>query len=223
MRSYEETVKALNQMIPEIHKNAVNHGWWDEPRDIYEIYSLIHSEFSEALEEYRNNMPEIYCTKRGSDWCEECYGNVDHQAPGGMNCLKCYKLREESQKVPNKPEGTIVELADAVIRIMDYFGNRYKDFEVVDGEPEKASADSFAALIAFAHQLTAAAFINAYLSQGSAKPNDFFLNAEIGSLSAVVKLVWKYAEIVCIDLVEIIQVKHNFNKTRTYKHGGKRI
>ena len=44
---------SLVQVAREIHKNAVDHGWWDGERDIDEIYALIHSEWSEALEEAR--------------------------------------------------------------------------------------------------------------------------------------------------------------------------
>ena len=42
----------------EIHKNAVDHGWWIEPRGIPELVALIHSEASEVLEGYRNRIPE---------------------------------------------------------------------------------------------------------------------------------------------------------------------
>lgn len=78
----------LNELSKEIHKNAVEHGWWDEERGFPEIVALCHSELSEALEEYRNGrMPdEVY------------HGN------GG------------------KPEGIPIELADVIIRIFDYCG-----------------------------------------------------------------------------------------------------
>ena len=48
------------ELIKEIHENAVAHGWWEGERDIAEIYALIHSELSEALEEYRSGKEMIY-------------------------------------------------------------------------------------------------------------------------------------------------------------------
>ena len=43
----------FNELEKEIHQNAVEHGWWDEPRTFGEIVALCHSELSEALEELR--------------------------------------------------------------------------------------------------------------------------------------------------------------------------
>ena len=43
----------INDLIKEAHENAVAHGWWEEERPFPEIIALIHSEVSEALEEYR--------------------------------------------------------------------------------------------------------------------------------------------------------------------------
>ena len=107
------TMAALQK---DIHDNAINHGWYEEPRTFGELIALCHCELSEALEEHRNG-------------------------------LKPKEVYHEH----GKPCGIPTELADVVIRIMDmceYYG---------------------------------------------------------------------------IDLEDAILEKHEFNKTRSYKHGGKHI
>lgn len=55
----------LNQLAKEIHKNADEHGWWEEERALPEILCLCHSELSEALEEYRNGNDMVWVGEGG--------------------------------------------------------------------------------------------------------------------------------------------------------------
>lgn len=109
----------IKWLMEESFRIATEKGWNEgEPRPIPELIALIHSEVSEALEEYRNGhaVTKVY------------YTGVD-----------------------DKPEGFPIEIADVIIRIADLCG------------------------------------------------------------------------LYGIDLEDAIRIKTNYNKTRPYRHGGKKI
>lgn len=111
----------FKELQEDIHKNAIDHGWWEEERGFGELISLCHSELSEALEEYRNGHPpqETYYKCKCEDPFYEC------KADEGGTCAGC---------VYAKPEGIPTELADVVIRIMDMCGRYGIDLETVINE-----------------------------------------------------------------------------------------
>ena len=130
IKAYKSTHVSLNTLAKMIHNNAVEHGWWDEPRSFGDIVALCHSEISEALEEHRDGRPMAYVMR-------------------AQNGKPYHETDIENWKINEKPEGVAVEMIDCFIRILDW-------------------------------------------------------------------LAW--AE---VDIDELLMLKHEYNKTRPYKHGGK--
>lgn len=112
----------LNELAKEVHENAVNHGWWEHDIPFSEVIALIHSEVSEALEEDRDGKPDVYnyCKKAGEPcmtyWCTSY-------------SLKNGEPYCQEDMLDNKPEGKAVELADVIIRILDYCGRKEIDID----------------------------------------------------------------------------------------------
>ena len=119
------TPSGLNRLAGEIHENAVAHGWWDEERGLPEILMLCVSELAEALEEYRNGRPMLYYPcNAGGVCCEE-----DGSAQCGSRPHNPDDPEAPCSAKSQKPEGVAVELADCVIRILDYCGHAGIDIE----------------------------------------------------------------------------------------------
>lgn len=96
----------INDLIKKAHDTAVAHGWWDTDRNFGEQIALMHSELSEALEEYRN--------RHG-------FSTVYYSGGGFISNHPTEGCR--------KPEGIPVELADVLIRIFDTCGRYGIDLE----------------------------------------------------------------------------------------------
>lgn len=104
----------LNEYRDKIHENAVAHGWWDEERSFGDIVALCHSELSEALEEYRSG--------RTMEWKECSIGGI-------CNIDGCMEDSGTCKYRMDKPEGLAVEMADCLIRILDWCGKEGVDID----------------------------------------------------------------------------------------------
>ena len=111
----------INQLVKEAHQNSINKGWWEEERAFGELIALMHSELSEALEEYRNGeeAKEIYYKCKFAFECpnQSC----------GKSCLDPFITEYLCKDA--KPEGIPIELADVLIRIFDMCGKYGIDLE----------------------------------------------------------------------------------------------
>ena len=115
----------LNKVAEMIHENAVNHGLWEDERGLPEILMLCVAELAEALEEYRDGHAvsgiRYVCTRDNNVVpceCLDCCGKV---------CL--FRVGDEGKCKKARPEGVSVELADCMIRILDYCGHAGIDIE----------------------------------------------------------------------------------------------
>ena len=109
----------LNELANEIHKTAVEHGWWNPAPSFGEVVALCHSELSEALEEHRADRPMVY-----ADQIVEA-----SELDDGLEMQRTTDLRQFSPD--DKPEGIAVEMADCLIRILDWAAHEGVDMDAV--------------------------------------------------------------------------------------------
>lgn len=176
----------MTEFSTDIHRNAVDHGWWEGPRTCGEIIALCHSELSEALEEYRAG--------RGMFW----------HGDGG------------------KPEGFAVELADCIIRILDWFGKEELDADRLLTEartfmycdvPRRLFAASPGDYIARWHLLLSLAFSCWCRASGT--------YAAAIRMALCVNEIYEWSAEHGVDLDAVLRDKHAYNRNRPYRHGGK--
>lgn len=111
---------ALIEIQGDIWKTADEAGWHEKERELPEIVALCHSELSEALEAWRDGM----------EVTDVLYEYTDHDGSVTGTPGSKYRTHLSTQRDPvsgevvlGKPEGVASELADTIIRILDYSGH----------------------------------------------------------------------------------------------------
>lgn len=199
----------LQEMATEVHKNAVAHGWWEGNRSEAEVRALIHSEWSEALEEARAGRPmEWHTCKHGDRICEP-----------DLNCpLNVYKV-EECQLRIAKPEGIAVELIDGVIRILDWLGKQEYQFDEkynphVSGA--KKLCQEFAEHKYDLSKITAAEIVDLLHRETASESWSEGMGYE-----NCIGIVFAWLDACGVNPEAVMLRKHEYNVTRPYKHGKK--
>ena len=206
----------IAELARQVHENAVAHGWWEENREFPEINALIHSEWSEALEEARAGRPLVWYS------CGEGQGHKFACDPKDDTECRMYGMERECEYRGHKPEGIAVELIDGCIRILDYLSEVNAEINDSDNEESPIEGlysesnvakvpDELPVLVAFLHQYTALALLK---FDDMIFADTFKL---LGAMAAALSWVKKQG----LDPLAILLEKHEYNKTRPYKHGKK--
>lgn len=195
----------INELAQDIHMNAVAHGWWEEERDEAELLALIHSEWSEALEEARAGRPQVYRL------CVDC--KLGPCAVEPQQIKRCAYSDEG-----RKPEGVAVELIDGVIRILDWFGH---DGDRLTAKQDAGTTEEFEHLADMgpvAAELVPEDVPTLVTTLHSLTSHCWDMDDKFALVTAAaVALNWVRMQ--GIDPLEVLLTKHAYNKTRAYKHG----
>ncbi len=161
-------MKDFAKLCKQVHQTAVEKGWWKKPPSTETIICLIHTEISEAFEEYRRY---------------------------GLNPEKFlfYGIGN------SKPEGIAVELADVVIRLMNWCEHDGVELEWVLGYPE---IPEFALCMLGLHDIC--------VSLGNGRDHPQTLLHHVIGVCGVFN----------IPLEQAIREKMAYDETRPFKHGG---
>ena len=208
----------ITDLAKQVHENAVAHGWWEDKREAPEIIALIHSEWSEALEEARAGRPMAYVI------VDEVRGGFNQYTERvlynrGKGDKYDYEIKHGA-----KPEGIAVELIDGCIRILDYMGELEADVQDSDSntptdieslytdDRENWKDHPAAHIIAYLHMMTSEALCDA-------NNNPLYGDLNPMKLMAAMTLALCWVKDQGLDPLALLLEKHEYNKTRPYKHG----
>lgn len=96
----------ISEWMKTIHKHSVEKGWYNPPKSSLENHMLIVSEVAEATEEVRKGCLPAYTYMPGGSYIDIARDD--------------FELYLSSDVSDSKPDGELMELADIMIRVMDY-------------------------------------------------------------------------------------------------------
>lgn len=189
----------LESMFKEIRANNVKLGWQPHDLELGEVMALLHTEVAEMTDAYRR-----WGFKDGTRYTT--LGD-DGSVIGTVN---------------PKPEGVGSEMADVLIRLIDNVDMLPIGFEyLVSGPGRFGYSDRFGTVCNTLHTLIAKLSMALDSYEWCPLPN------ELPVIGACFRNVYQYliqaAEHFGIDIEFEYQRKMEFNSTRPYRHGGKKM
>ena len=120
-----------------------------------------------------------------------------------------------------KPEGIAVELADCIIRILDWYGKEGLDTDdllleagiITMCDLPTPVYGSFGDFIALLHNLLSMAYACWCNASGT--------SASALCLAKCIREIMAWAKENGVDMEMVLDMKHEYNKGRPYRHGGK--
>ncbi len=211
------TVEALCQRSRDI---SLEKGWLNpdgtDPRPLYTVIALFHTELSEAFEEIRNNKPlnEVYYEVK----FKESDGSTTKQIVSSADIEAARKVEGKYGRgrdfLDAKPCGFPIELADYAIRIAQYFGSALKgaELERFTSDTVQVESDNAEKFIAYLHADCSRAL------SGPGVPTTL-----AHCMGTSLSKVFSFCEKNDIDIWAAIDEKEAYNRTRPVRHGGKKM
>lgn len=98
----------INDLVKKAHQNSIDHGFWEENRNFGEVICLMHTELSEAYEEYRI----------GKDL------NTTYYEEDGKPCGVPSELADVMIRIFDFCGGNEIDLEKIILEKMEYNKNR---------------------------------------------------------------------------------------------------
>jgi NTP pyrophosphatase (non-canonical NTP hydrolase) len=198
----------LNNLAKQVHEAAKSKGFWSGTRNIGELFMLIVSELGEALEAHRKSNFAIWSN----------FVSQASQRNGVRNTEEKAFVYAFSNEIKDTFED---EIADTVIRILDYVGWRGDLKIALEDYEQQGDFQLFAPNVGEVLMEVTGFIFQAFQS---AKTLAFLetqdeLNALEAKINAALILLFNLSVCCEFQLLRHIDAKIKFNSTREHLHG----
>lgn len=193
-------MKNLDELANEIHQENVAKGWYEgKPRSPREILMLCISEIAEATEEARNGSPLLYVVDQFKERHSVLKENGKWFTTGGLDVAE----------LNLKPEGEVIEIVDCVIRLLDWAGWKKIDLSMgINLDMVQSLEQSLKDESPLECQFNICASL-------------VLANTEDSMIQKIIEFCFGYVASRGYNLMDLIEMKREYNRTRSHRHGNK--